>query len=95
VKRTTVGSRVKYSSKFIRSIGNVGVWRAEVIGTVIDVFRQNGFDLALVEWSEGGHSEVNIVNLVALADVEKEARATEHRDAVPGLVIGSNAYAKL
>ena len=31
----TVGSRVKYSTKFIRSIGSVGNWRAEVVGTVI------------------------------------------------------------
>lgn len=94
-ERINVGSRVKHSAKFIRSLGNIGIWRTEVIGTVVEKLRLPGMCLALVEWNGGGgFSEVNVANLVAIADVYKEARHVEHIDNIPGIVIGSNAYAK-
>lgn len=90
-----VGDRCKYSTKFIRSIGNVGIWRAEVIGTVIERTILTSTILALVEWDGGnGYSEVNIQNLVSVKNVYREARDVEHRQAIPGIVMGSNAYAK-
>ena len=92
----TVGSRVKYSTKFIRNIGSAGGWRAEVVGTVVDLFKVPGYNLALVGWDKNnGFSEVNIANLVELKQVAREAAEAEHRDHVRGLVIGSNAYLEL
>lgn len=92
----TVGSRVKYSTKFIRSIGSVGNWRAEVVGTVVDLFKVPSYNLALVEWDkDNGFSEVNVANLVEMKRVAREAAEAEHRDHVRGLVIGSNAYLEL
>lgn len=94
-ERIKVGSRVKHSTKFIRSLGNIGIWRAEVIGTVVEKLHLSGMCIALVEWSGGnGFSEVNVANLVALGDVYKESCRVEHIDNIPGIVIGGNAYAK-
>lgn len=89
-----VGDRVKYSTRFIRSIGNVGCWRAEVKGTVIDLVSMSTTSLALVQWDDGnGFSEVNFENVVKISDVYKEARQAEN-DRIAGLVIGSNAFAE-
>ncbi len=92
MKNIGVGSRVKFSTVYIRSLGCVGQWRCEVIGTVVEVLRLDGWSLVLVQWDKNnGFSEVNPQNLVALADVHSEARKAES-NRVPGLVIGSNAF---
>lgn len=93
MKQIEIGKVVKLSTTFLRSIGCLHP-NAEDKGKVIAI--TDGW-LATVEWSkkDGDFSSYNVKNLVLLDEVAAEARKVEHKDALPGLVIGSNAFLKL
>lgn len=91
MSKIEIGETVKLSAAFLRSIGNQSQY-AENKGKVLEVVDDW---LAVVDWGSEKFSNVGIHNLVLLDEVAAEARRVEHKDALPGLVIGSNSFLKL
>ncbi len=89
-----LGDRVKISTRFLRSVGNLHK-HAESVGTISKMIAKYGdWCLVAVKWDEGDETDINVLNLVHLDEVGQEAMQTEHKDGIRGIVIGSGNYLK-